>query len=209
MIYFASSAVIAIDPPIPYTELKARAAADDWTQEPAPDGEGTFGPTAMAAADIRPLTNLPCYTEWADEISIGDRAFEVDRDHPDGPRATAIIPGGDDEGDGGRALYSALERIVHDFARADDGTVRTFTGYLEYEDGDHGSFTRVYVRDGTTATEEPELVWPSHPPGEPTGIIPADPTASAYPAQAPATEVDTATETTGPPAGSRAEGVAR
>lgn len=207
MIYYSSSAVIAIDPPIPYTELKARAAADDRAQEPAPDGEeSTLDPTAAAAA----LANLPRYIEWGDEISIGDLAFEVDQDHPDGPRATAIIPGSDDEGDGGRALSTVLERIVSDFARTADGTVRTFTGYLEYEDGYLGSFGRIYVRDGTTATEEPELVWPDHPPGEPTGIIPADPTASAYPAQAPATEVDTATETTvSPAAGPRAEGVER
>lgn len=191
MIYYSSFATIAIDPPIPCADLTARAVADDRTPTPVSgDESSTVDLASTAEASTRLPADLPRYTQWGGEVGIGDLAFEVDPDHPDGPCAIAIISGSDGESGGGRDLYTALQRVITDFARADDGTIRTFTGYLEYEDGDYGSSTRVYVRDGTTATEEAELTWPGHPPGEPNGI-PADPTAEAYLAQVPATEVDT------------------
>lgn len=169
---------ITIEPPIPHADLRAN------------DGFGTT------------YVDLPSSSV---RIGSGDIAFRIDDVHPSGPCATAIIPNGEAASDP-TELLEALHQAVADFACTNEGTVRSFTGYLGREDGD-GVRSRLYIRDGAVITQKP--VW-TEPSGEPTGIVPVEPTASAYPAQASAPKVDTAAGAApAPDSASPAEGVTR
>lgn len=142
---------IAIEPPIPYADLPANERFGTSTNSPS-------GPVSVGG---------------------GDLAFEIDYDHPNGPCAIRIFPWGETRYDA-TELHATLERIVHDFARADDGSVRTFLGYLQRDDGD-GVRSRMYIRNGAVVTEEP--IW-TEPPGTATGIPTPDPEPSPTSADA-------------------------
>lgn len=140
------TAAIAIEPPIPFADLTAKADAD---------------------ADVKQqrTTGFPMYRYLFDGIDIGDLSFAVDRTHPNGPCATAILAWKTHPVDG-YYRRAALARVVHDFVRTSDDTPRTFTGHLACER--NGEPSRLYIRDGELVEVAPELVW-HDPPECPAG----------------------------------------
>jgi hypothetical protein len=148
---------IVIEPPIPYADLAAKADAD--------------------ASDRTRTAGTPRYLHLFDGVDIGDLTFAVDRHHPAGPCATAILACRTPPADGFQRR-AALARIIRDFAHAAEGRPRTFDGHLASERS--GEPSQLYVRDGEVVETTPELVW-HDPPGQSVGTRPSAP--------APATEV--------------------
>jgi hypothetical protein len=136
--------VIEIAPPIPYADLTAKADTD---------------------INERHAAGYPVYRYLFDGIDIGDLTFGIDRNHPNGPCATAIFAW-KRQPINGYYRRAALTRVVNDFARTSDGTARDFDGHLTCER--HGEPSRLYIRQGELIEVTPELVWHEPPATAPT-----------------------------------------
>jgi hypothetical protein len=70
----------------------------------------------------------------------------------------AIIPG--DGETNGYTLTEDINRIVHEFATAPDGTTRRFDGWLQLVWDDGFNVYRVHVVDGEVTKSRPTMTWP-------------------------------------------------
>jgi hypothetical protein len=121
---------IRITPPITWRELDGKR----WAIGP----DGRRYPDAVVEVDHQ-------------EMDTGQGVLSV-------RLGVAIIPEGGETN--GYTLTEDVDRIVHEFATAPDGTTRRFEGWLHLVWAAGEEIHRVHVVDGAAVEARPQVVWP-------------------------------------------------